>query len=272
MKIPFWLRLYFVFVLLQALLVASALIWPELITLVMPWDPKTQLNARFIGALYMFGAFSALFGIFAKRYAEVRITIYQVAFLTGALLLLTIPHFGELFTAGNFPYKWTIFYTIDPIVSILILWVMRGRDPGPRGVSRLWPTFALYTLAIAIIGFALLFLSQQAVNLWPWSLSSLPDGLGVIIGQVYSIFILAYAVGGLLAIFEPRWAGVWIYCAANFGMWVLIAGVSLYHRDRFSGGPSTWLWGILCLLGVVLFGLALLQQPRDPSEIGVHHE
>src|SRR3954447_7824004 len=89
MKIPFWLRLYFLFVLLQALLVASALIRPAWIELFMPW-PASPLDARFIGALYMFGAISALFCIFAKRYAEVRITIYEVAFLTGALFLITV--------------------------------------------------------------------------------------------------------------------------------------------------------------------------------------
>ncbi len=265
MKIPFWLRLYFLFVLLQALLVASALIRPDWMELVMPW-PASPLNARFIGALYMFGAISALFGIFAKHYDEVRITIYEVAFLTGALLLLTIPHFftGE-FTSATFPYKWTVFYIIDPLVSILILWVMRGRDARPGGVNRLWPTFSLYALVLGAAAFVLLFMSPLAVSLWPWSLPP-------ILGQVYSIFIFAYVLGALLAIFEPRWSGVWIYCAANFGVWVLIAGVSIYHRDRFGGGLSTWVWAIVCLLGIVIFGLTLLQQPKAPSEIGVQHE
>ncbi len=90
-KISIWLRLYFLFVVLQALLVASALIQPEWISLVMPW-PASPLNARFIGALYMFGAFSAFFCIFSKRYAAVRITVSEVAFLPGALILVTIPH------------------------------------------------------------------------------------------------------------------------------------------------------------------------------------
>ena len=59
MKNPIWLRLFFLFVVLQALLVGSALIQPTLISLVMPW-PASPLNARFIGALYIMGAISAL--------------------------------------------------------------------------------------------------------------------------------------------------------------------------------------------------------------------
>lgn len=257
MKNPIWLRLFFLFVVLQALLVASALVEPAWISLVMPW-PASPLNARFIGALYMMGAISAFLCIFARRYAEVRITLIEVGFVTGTLLLITIPHFDE-FTPETFPYRWTIFYTIDPLVTILLIWLMRGRDPVPPGRSRLWPLFLLYAVVLGIASFVLLLLPALAVSLWPWTLPP-------ILGQVYSIFILTYALGGALAIREPRWSGVWIYCVANFGMLVLIALVSLYHHDRFGSGPSTWIWASVCLLGLLGFALPLLRRPHSVVE------
>jgi hypothetical protein len=216
MKNPIWLRLFFLFVVFQALIVASALIQPAWISLVMPW-PASPLNARFIGALYIMGAISALLCAFAKRYAEVRISLIEIGFVTGVLLLITIPHFGE-FTPETFPYRWTIFYTIDPLVIILILWMMRGRDPAPPGRNSLWPLFLIYIVVLGVAGFALLLLPDVAVSLWPWTLPP-------ILGQVYSIFFLTFALGGVLALREPRWIGVWIYCEANYVMLLLIVVV-----------------------------------------------
>ena len=120
MKNSVWLRLFFLFVVMQALLVASAMVQPDLIKLVFPWD-ASPLNARFIATLYGMGAISALLCMLAKSYTEVRISLIEIGLVTGALLLITIPHFGE-FSADTFPYRWTIFYTIDPLVTGLILW------------------------------------------------------------------------------------------------------------------------------------------------------
>ena len=77
MKLPIWLRLYFLFVLIQAVLVGSAIIEPPWITVVLPWD-ASPLNARFIAALYLMGAISALLCMIAARYAEVRISLIEI--------------------------------------------------------------------------------------------------------------------------------------------------------------------------------------------------
>ena len=250
MKNPLWLRLFFLFVLLQALLVGSSLIQPTWISLVIPW-PASPLNARFIGALYMMGAISAVLCVFAERYAAVRISLIQIGFVTGGLLLITIPHFGE-FTSGNFPYRWTIFYTIDPLVTGLIVWSLHGRDPAPPGRNSFRPLFLIYAVMLTVAGLALLMLPSMAVSLWPWTLPP-------VLGQIYCIFFLTFALGGVLAMREPRWVGVWIYCAANFGMLLLIVVVSFYHRDRFGAGPATWVWFSLCILGLIGFAVPLLQ-------------
>jgi len=252
MKFPIWLRLYFLFVLAQALLVGSAIIQPSLITVVLPWD-ASPLNARFIAALYLMGAISALLCAIAARYAEVRISLIEIGFVTGVLLLITVPHFGE-FTPQKFPYRWTIFYTIDPLVSALIWWRLRGNAAPPAGRSPLAPLFLTYAAVLGVAGVILLALPALAASLWPWALPP-------ILGQVYSVFFLTFALGGVLAAREPGWAGVRVYVLANLGMLLLIIGVSFWHAYRFKPGPSTWAWYALCLAGVAAFGVALLRRP-----------
>ena len=251
-KLPIWLRLYFLFVLAQALLVGSAIIQPSWITVVLPWD-ASPLNARFIAALYLMGAISALLCMIATRYAEVRISLIEIGFVTGVLLLITVPHFGE-FTPQNFPYRWTIFYTIDPLVSALIWWRLRGTDPSLAGRNPLAPLFLTYAAVLGVAGVILLGLPALAASLWPWALPP-------ILGQVYSVFFLTFALGGVLAAREPSWAGVRVYVLANLGMLLLIVGVSFWHADRFKPGPVTWGWFALCLAGVVGFGAVLLRRP-----------
>lgn len=256
MKNPLWLRLFFLFVLLQALLMASALIQPDLIRLVLPWE-ASPLNARFIAALYAMGAISALLCMVARRYAEVRILLVGMGLVTGLLLLITVPRFGE-FSADNFPYRWTIFYTIDPLAAGLSLWWLRGRDPVPAGRSRLAPLFVAYAVVLGVAGIVLLVLPGLAASLWPWTLPP-------VLGQVYSAFFLTFAVAALLAWREPRWEGVWIYLAANLGMFGLILLVSLLHSSRFKPGPITWLWYGLWLAGVIAFAVPFWRRPNQLS-------
>jgi hypothetical protein len=259
MKNTIWLRLFFLLVLIQALTIGRSLIWPELITANLPW-PASPLNARFTAALYWMGGISALLSMLAPRYADVRISLIEIGVVTGVLLLLTLPHLGE-FTPETFPYRWIILYTIDPLVIGAILWFLRGRDRVPAGRNQYALLFAVYSSVLGCVGLVLLLAPTFAAQLWPWTLPA-------ILGQVYSIFFLTFALGGALAAIEPRWEGVWIYLTANPVMLLLIIAVSLYHADRFKAGPATWLWYGLCLAGIVAFTIALLRRPQHNAAQG----
>ena len=255
MKNPTWLRFFCLFVVFQALLVGSSIVQPSLITLVLPWE-ASPLNARFIGALYCMGAISAMLCMLAQRVAAVRISLIEIGIVTGGLLLITVPHFAE-FTTATFPTRWTLFYIIDPVAVGIILYVLRGRDSAPQGRSSMAALFLIYAVVLGVVGFVLLAVPTQAVSLWPWTLPP-------ILGQVYSIFFLTFAVGGLLAAREPRWLGVRVYVAANLGMFLLILGVSVLNNGRFKPGPSTWVWYSLWILGVIAFVIPLVQRPGAP--------
>lgn len=243
------LRLVFVLVLAQAMLLGAALVSPELIGLVLPW-PASPLNARFVACLYLMGAASALLGALARRYAEVRISLVQVLAITGCLLLLTLPHLGE-FDAAGFPYRWLVFYTLDVVVIGAILLRWRGRDPAPRGARHpAAPLLLAYAAVTAVAGAVLLVAPDVAVQVWPWSLTP-------ILAQVYSVFFLVFALGAWLAARDARPEAGRISVAANLVMLVLVLTVSVANLDRFAAGPRTAVWFALfgaaaAMLAVVL--------------------
>lgn len=239
------LRLAFVLVLLQAMLVGSALVWPDLIAEILPW-PAGPLNARFVACLYLMGAVSALLSALARHYVEVRISLIQMGVITGGLLLLTLPHLGE-FNAGNFPYRWVVLYTVDVIVIGALLWRLRGRDPAPQaGGQPAAPILTAYAAVTAVAGVVLLVAPDFAVDGWPWSLTP-------ILAQVYSVFFLTFALGAWLAARDPRPEAARISVTANLVMLVLVLAVSIAYLERFVDGPRTWVWFVV--FGAAVVGL-----------------
>lgn len=259
MKNPIWVRIFFLLVVVQALSIGRSLLWPELISANLPW-PASPLNARFVAALYWMGAITALLSMFAARYAEVRIGVIEIGVLTGTLLLLTLPHLGE-FTPETFPTRWIVLYTLDPLAAGAIVWFMRRADPPPPGRNQFAPFFLAYAILLVIIGAALLVAPAFVAQLWPWNLPP-------ILGQVYSIFFLTFALGGWLAARDPRWEAAWIYVVANLTMLVLVLIVSVVHADRFKAGLSSWLW-YGAWLGIALAFAAILVNGRRLAARGV---
>lgn len=255
------LRAAFVLVLLQALAVGSALVWPDLIAEVLPW-PASPLNARFVASLYLMGAVSAALAALARRYVEVRITLIQIGVITGGLLLLTLPHLGE-FNSGNFPYRWVVLYTVDVIVVGAILWRLRGRDPAPAGQHPAAPILKAYAAVTALAGVVLLVAPDFAVSIWPWSLTP-------ILAQVYSVFFLTFAIGAWLAARDHRPEAARISVIGNLVMLLLVLAVSLAYLDRFVAGPRTGLWLLVFTAGAAGLGVVLARGRRArvaPSEV-----
>jgi hypothetical protein len=250
-------RVVFVLVLLQALLVASALVSPDLIALVLPW-PASPLNARFVAALYLMGAVSAVLSAFARRYHEVRISLVQVFAITGALLLLTLPHLGE-FTAAGFPYRWLVLYALDVVVIGVLLWRRRGDRAAAQARHPAAAVLFGYALVAGMVGTVLLVAPDIGVLFWPWALTP-------ILAQVYSVFFLVFALGAWLASRSDPAAGR-ISVTANLVMLLVVLAVSLVHLDRFAAGPRAAVWFGLFAVAAGALGVVLRIGRRTASEI-----
>jgi hypothetical protein len=258
-----WLRVLFGLVFGQALLLGVAIVWPSTIDGTLPW-PATPLNARFIAALYCMGAVTSLLAMLARGYREVRVPLVLVGILTGGLLLLTLPHLGE-FTPSTFPYRWVTFYFLDALIIGAVVWWLREHDPVPQGRSRAAPLLLGYAAALGVAGAVMLVAPSFAVRVWPWHLTP-------ILAQVYSVFFLTFAIGGLLCARDPRPEAGRIFIVASAVMIMLILGVSVGNAGRFGPGVSTWLWYVLwttALLAMITAALRSGNRAREPSGAAV---
>jgi hypothetical protein len=244
-----WLRLLFVLVLGQALLLARALFWPDRITENLPW-PASPLNARFIAALYCMGVVTSLLSIVAARWAALRISVVTLCGLTGGLLLLTLPHLGEFHGAG-FPWRWLGFYTADVVVTGWVLWRLRGQDPAPAARNPAAPLLYGYGGLMLVVGATMLVAPSFAVREWPWHLTT-------ILSQVYSVFFLVFALGAALAARDPRTDAMWIYVAANLAMVLIVLGISVLYPEPFVSGTPTIVWYVLWVASGLALAASLL--------------
>jgi hypothetical protein len=253
-----WLRLLFILVLGQALILGQALLWPARIAQTLPW-PATPLNARFVAALYCMGVVTALLAIFAPTYAAVRVSVVLIFALTSGLLVLTLPHLGD-FTANTFPYRWVISYALDAAVTGAVLWRLRGRGRASSEGTPIRAVVASYATFAAAAGLVMLVAPSYAVRHWPW-------GLTPILAQVYSIFFLTFALGGWLVARDPRTETAWIYLTANLAVILMVIGVSVAYPERFKPGIPTWTWYTIwvaaaCTRAVALTAMASASRRR----------
>jgi hypothetical protein len=256
-----WLRLLFILVLGQALILGQALVWPDRIGRTLPW-PATPLNARFVAALYCMGVVTALLAILAPTYAAVRVPLVLIFSLTAGLLVLTLPHLGD-FNANTFPYRWVISYTLDAVVTGAVLWRLRGRGRSQSARTPIGAVLATYVTVAGAAGLVMLMAPSFAVRHWPW-------GLTPILAQVYSIFFLTFALGGWLIARESRAEGAWIYVTANLAVSVMVIGVSAAYPERFTAGVPTWTWYTIwvaaaCAMAVTLAAVVTSSRRRPET-------
>jgi hypothetical protein len=250
---PWWLRLVFVLVAAQALLLVAVFFQPAAVSLLVPW-PATPLNARFIAALYTSVGLGVLLCAALPTFRAVRIPLLGIALATGGLLLITLPRLGEL---DHFPVFWMLFYTVDPLLVAVSFWRLRHEALAGRGRNPLAPLWLAHAVILAAAGLLLLTWPEAAIALWPWALTE-P------LSRMYSIFFLTLAACAGLMTLEPDGTAAQPIALALALLAVLVLGVSLYHLDRFKPGAPTVVWFVLFAAEVVVLG-GLLRRRRAPA-------
>ena len=249
--VPTWLRALF--------LINVILLAPQVIGLFSPDSipfpvQLTPLNARFIGALYLAGLVAILLSGLGSDLADLRIVLFSFAIISVLVLAVTTIYWTDFSTKG-FPLIWLAVYIFDPITAVAALLILRPLRPAQAGVHRLTGLFALESGVFGLGGIVLLVAPAFAAQVWPWKITPL-------LAQVYGAFLLAFALGALLAARESRAAAVIPTIA---GTLVLAAGTligSVLHLDRFTPGISSVIWFAVVVLTLIAFAIALVAQAR----------
>jgi hypothetical protein len=255
-------RIFFAVICAAALLVAVlGLFSPAYLASIFSWLELPPLHARFVGAIYAFGAvFMA--GCLAARYqAEVRWAVQLIGVWTGMLFIISLLNLSA-FDFNLLPVQiWFASYIIYPITSFFMTiqqpHLMKAGDlPGPRlaGWAKgfLLTQGVLFSLLAALLFFAPAFMSI----LWPWRVHPL-------LAQMYAGPLLAYGLGSLLFSRQEKWQGVRSILPGMLVFTAATVVVSFLHVNLFSFNEIAdllWFgWFLLASLVLVLFTFRAIQ-------------
>jgi hypothetical protein len=217
----------------------------------------SPLNSRFVAALYLGGGVGVLLAAFSRRRSEARLFVFGFGLVTGLILVLTLLHWSD-FMADPLPHRpvWMFDYVVDPLLAVVLV-VFAHMLPAARSVRHaLTPLLIAEAVVFGALGLLLLLLPDMAAALWPWALPPL-------LGQLYSCFVLTFAVGAGLAARESSPRAVRDFLIASLALAVLVLCVSVLHFDRFKSEPVTAVWFAAFGIAAVAFGVGAYVQGRS---------
>jgi len=226
-------RLFYGVICAAALLVAVlGFFAPEYLASLFTWMVLPQLHARFVGAIYLFGAVFMAGCLAARTQAEVRWAVQMIGIWTGMLFIISLLNL-KAFDFKLLPvWIWFISYITYPIISIWMTW----RQPKPQQADALpgpslpaWSKGFLLTQGIVTSALAVLlfFIPNFMSTIWPWKVTP-------VLAQMYAGPLLSYGLGSLLFSRQDKWLGI---RAIVPGMFAFTAGtviVSFMHFNLFS--------------------------------------
>jgi len=255
-------RVFFAVICAAALLVAVlGLFNPAYLASIFTWLALPPLHARFVGAIYGFGAvFMA--GCLAARYqAEVRWAVQLIGIWTGMLFIISLLNLAA-FDFSRIPvWIWFASYSIYPIISIWMTvrqpHLMAAGDP-PEPELGGWARGFLLTQGIlfTVLAGLLFFFPTFLSTLWPWNVHP-------VLAQMYAGPLLSYGLGSLFSARQQKQRGV---RAILPGMLVFTATtllISFMHIGLFSFNEAAdllWFgWFSLASLILALLTFRALQ-------------
>jgi hypothetical protein len=229
---------------------------PPGMTRMLDWAAVPPLHARFIGAVYLFGAVYAGGAFFAKRLADARWITWMIVTWTGILGILAYLNFGLYDTGRMSHLTWIISYTVYPLWGLFLIWRQPKTGADDARLPGWGKTFLLVQGGlITLLAAAMLLLPDRVAGLWPWGVSALLVG-------VYSGPLMAYGVGSLLIGRDGGWGGARILAWASLAFSAASLAASGMHLALFNFAEIADLLWFGGLAAVFLFSGALLLAGR----------
>jgi hypothetical protein len=226
-------RIFFAVICAAALLVAIlGLFNPAYLASIFTWLELPPLHARFVGAIYAFGAvFMA--GCLAARYqAEVRGAVQLIGIWTGMLFLISLLNLNA-FDFSLLPVQiWFASYIIYPIISF---WMtiqqshLRKAGDLPGLALAGWAKGFLFLQGIlfSLLAVLLFFAPAFMTTIWPWNVTP-------VLAQMYAGPLLSYGLGSLLFSRQDKWLGTRSILPAMLVFTITTVIISFLHLSLFS--------------------------------------
>ena len=226
-------RLFFAVICAAAFLVAVlGLFNPAYLASIFTWLELPPLHARFVGAIYAFGAVFMAGCLVARYQVEVRWAVQLIGIWTGMLFIISLLNLNA-FDFRLLPVQiWFASYIIYPIISFWMTlqqpYLLRAGDlPGPDLSGWAGGFLLLQGVLFSLLAGLLLFAPAWMTTVWPWKLTP-------VLAQMYAGPFLSYGLGSLFFSRQKPWLGVRSILPGMLIFVVTTVIISFLHLGLFS--------------------------------------
>jgi hypothetical protein len=226
-------RIFFVIICVAAFLVAAlGLFNPGYLASIFTWLELPPLHARFVGAIYAFGAIFMAGCLVARYQAEVRWAVQLIGIWTGMLLIISLLNLNA-FDFRLLPVQiWFASYIIYPFISFWMTiqqpHLMKAGDlPGLALAGWAKGFLLLQGMLFSLLAVLLFFAPALMTTVWPWKVSQ-------VLAQMYAGPLLSYGLGSLLFSRQEQWLGVRSILPGMLVFTVTTVIISFVHIGLFS--------------------------------------
>ncbi len=226
------------------------------------WLTLPPLHARFVGALYFYGAVFMAGCMMARQHAEVRYAMPMIAIWTGLLFVISILSLGAFDLTLLPPWIWFASYLIYPLIALWFTWKQRHMDNSLSGEHL--PNWAknfllVQGIIVGLFSLALVLTPNLMGALWPWKLTPL-------LAQTYGGPLLASGIGSYMFAQRGTWSAVRTVAPAMFVFTTLVLLASVIHRNLFSMSElNDLIWFIAFGVETVFLGLITVRALRQKN-------
>ena len=213
--------------------------WPSDTGRLFAWHIKPTLTAMVLGSVYLGGAYFFFRAFRATEWHTVKGGFVPVGTFATLMGVATIAHWDKFTHTHVAFWLWAGLYFTTPFLVFWVFLANRKHDAPATdadlqlsvGVSRIIAVVGGLSL---LTGVFLFLLPNQAVTVWPWTLTPLTSR---VLGAIFCL-----GVAGLGALFDRRWssARVLLQVAALMLALIVIAGARA-TGEFDSANAMTWL-------------------------------
>jgi len=226
------------------------------------WTIKPTITPMTLGAVYLGGAYFFVMAFRATEWHTIKAGFVAVGTFASLMGVATIIHWDRFNHSHVAFWLWAGLYFTTPML-VWGVWLAnrhRGSAAGPDDVM-LAPVARVLmgaTGAVAVAAGLFLFLvPNQAIDLWPWTLTPLTSRV------LGAIFMLGIASLGVLT--DARWTSARLMLRVEVFMLalILVAGARA-HAELDASNPMTWLL-LVGFLGALVSAvvLSVTMSPRS---------
>lgn len=213
--------------------------WPSDTGRLFAWHIKPTLTAMVLGSVYLGGAYFFFRALRATAWHTVKGGFVPVGTFATLMGVATIAHWDKFTHTHVAFWLWAGLYFTTPFLVFWVFLANRKHDAPATSADLLLSVGVSRIIAVVgglslLTGLFLFLLPNQAVTVWPWTVTPLTSR---VLGAIFCL-----GVAGLGALFDRRWssARVLLQVAALMLALIVIAGARA-TGEFDSANAMTWL-------------------------------